>query len=51
MKPMTVAEASKYFKRTQRSIQRWCEDGTLLAFNYAVIRERSGRWIVLIPIK
>ncbi len=48
---MNVAEAAKYFQRTQRCIQLWCENGTLLAFNYQVIRERCGRWIILIPIQ
>jgi len=46
---VTVAEAAKYFNRTERSIQRWCENGTLLAFNYQVIREKCGRWMIVIP--
>jgi helix-turn-helix protein len=48
-KKLTVAEAAKYFGRCEFTIRRWCRDGTLLAFNYAVIRERPGCWTILIP--
>jgi hypothetical protein len=46
---MTVAQASRYFRRTPRRIQQWCRDGSLLAFNYGVVRESSGRWLIIIP--
>lgn len=46
---LTVAEAAKHFNRCQVTIRRWCADGTLLAFNYAVIRERPGCWTIIIP--
>ena len=46
---LTVAEAAKYFGRTQRTIQRWCVTGTLIAFNYRVIRDKSTRWLIVIP--
>jgi hypothetical protein len=46
---LTVAAAAKYFNRTERCIRLWCRNGTLLAFNYAVIRERPGCWTIVIP--
>ena len=46
---LTVSEAAQYFHKTERRIQQWCKDGYLIAFNYAVIRESSGRWIIVIP--
>lgn len=46
---LTVAEAAKYFNRTERCVRQWCINGTLLAFNYAVIRERPGCWTIVIP--
>jgi hypothetical protein len=46
---LTVAEAAKYFGKTERRIQQWCQDGWFLAFNCTVIRERCGRWIIVIP--
>lgn len=46
---LTVAEAAQYFGRTQRTIQRWCVTGTLIAFNYRVIRDKSTRWLIVIP--
>ena len=48
-KKMTVSEAARYFNRCEYTIRRWCKDGTLLAFNCAVIRERPGCWTILIP--
>lgn len=48
---ITVAEAAKYFQRSQRTIERWCQNGTLLAFNYQVIRERPGCWLIVIPTR
>ncbi len=45
----TVAEAAKYFNRTERCVRLWCKNGTLLAFNCAVIRERPGCWTIVIP--
>jgi len=47
---LTVSEAAKYFARSERCIRQWCRNGTLLAFNYAVIRERPGCWTILIPL-
>jgi hypothetical protein len=47
---LTVTEAAEYFGRTERLIQYWCKDGTLLSFGYAVIRERNGRWMIVIPL-
>jgi hypothetical protein len=44
---MTVAEAAKYFGRSQRTIRLWCLNGTLIAFNYSVIRTISGYSIVI----
>ena len=46
---LTVAEAAKYFGRTPRTIQRWCRGGTLIAFNYRVIRDETTRWLIVIP--
>lgn len=46
---LTVAEAAIHFNKTQRRIQQWCQQGWFLAFNYTVIRERCGRWIIIIP--
>lgn len=46
---LTVAEAAKYFNRAERTIQHWCRTGTLIAFNYQVIRARSTRWLIIIP--
>jgi len=46
---LTVAEAARYFNRSQWTIRRWCHDGTLLAFNCKVIRERPGCWLIVVP--
>jgi hypothetical protein len=46
---ITVKEAARYFRRSPITIQLWCRDGTLIAFNYAVIRDVSGRWLIVIP--
>jgi len=48
-KILTVEEAARYFGRTQRTIQLWCLNGTLIAFNYKVIRDSSSRWLIVIP--
>lgn len=46
---LTVAEAAKYFGRAERTIRHWCMTGTLVAFNYQVIRAKSTRWLIVIP--
>ncbi len=46
---LTIQEAAKHFNRTEQCIRLWCRNGTLLAFNYAVIRERPGCWTIVIP--
>ena len=48
-KTLTVSEAAKYFGRTERMIQLWCKNGTLIAFNCRVIREKPGCWTIIIP--
>jgi hypothetical protein len=45
----TVQEAAKYFKRSPQMIRQWCRNGTLLAFNYRVIREKNTRWLIVLP--
>ena len=44
---MSVAEAAKYFNRSERTIRLWCLDGTLIAFNCSVIRRVNGYVIVV----
>lgn len=46
---MTVAEAAKYFGRAERTIRWWCLSGTLIAFNYTVVRRPQGNWEIIIP--
>lgn len=46
---LTVNEAAKYFGRSKRTIQHWCREGTLIAFNCRVVREKPGCWLIVIP--
>ena len=46
---LTVQEAAKYFGRTPQLIRQWCRDGTLIAFNFKVIRHSSSRWLIVAP--
>ncbi len=46
---ITVEEAARIFKRSPQAIREWCRDGTLIAFNYAVIRDSSSRWLIVVP--
>jgi hypothetical protein len=48
-KTLTVQEAAKYFNRTEQCIRLWCRNGTLLAFNYRVIREKPKCWSIVVP--
>lgn len=47
---LTVKQAAQYFGRTERTVQMWCKNGTLIAFNCRVIRTKPGSWRILIPI-
>jgi len=46
---LTVAEAAQYFGRAERTIRHWCLTGTPIAFNYRIIRDKSTRWLIVIP--
>jgi hypothetical protein len=43
---LTPAEIATEYNRTQRTVQRWCNDGTLLAFNFLVVRYNHCWWIL-----
>lgn len=47
-KQLTVAEAAKYFHRSQQTIRKWVQDGTLIAANNTVIREKPGNWTIIV---
>jgi glutathionyl-hydroquinone reductase len=46
---VSVTEAAKYFKRTDRTIRNWCQDGTLEAFSCRVYRDARGRYWIWVP--
>jgi hypothetical protein len=46
---LTVAEAAKYFGRTERTIRYWCVMGTLIAAGNRVVRDQSTRWLIILP--
>jgi hypothetical protein len=45
----TTREAAQYFNRVPRTIRLWCVNGTLLAANCRVEREKLGGWVIYIP--
>jgi hypothetical protein len=44
---LTPAEIATEYNRTQRTVQRWCKDGTLRDFGFLVIRTGHTWWIRL----
>jgi hypothetical protein len=47
---LSVTEAARYYNRTEVSIRRWCRNGTLLAAGCRVMRDVTGRWIIILPL-
>lgn len=47
-KQLTVAEAAKYFGRSEPTIRQWIQNGTLIAANNTVIREKPGNWTIIV---
>lgn len=42
----TPAEIAAEYNRTQRTVQRWCKDGTLREFGFLVVRTKHTWWIL-----
>ena len=43
---LTPTEIATEYNRTPRTVQRWCQDGTLRAFGFLVIRYNHFWWIL-----
>lgn len=42
---LTPAEIAAEYNRHERTVQRWCADGTLRAFGFTVVRTGNSWWI------
>jgi len=41
---LTPVEYARVMRRSVRTVQHWCETGSLLAFRIPHFRDRRGRW-------
>lgn len=42
---LTPAEIAAEYGRTERTVRRWCSDGTLTEFGFKVLRTNNSWWI------
>jgi hypothetical protein len=45
---MTVKQAAVSFKKSERTINNWCVDGTFKDAGIEARRDLSGRWMILL---
>lgn len=41
---MSTSDIASQYGRTERTVRKWCSDGTLREFNFLVYRDRLGKW-------
>lgn len=46
---VSTREFAQEFRKTNRTVQRWCSAGFVLSLGYRIRRDATGHWEVGIP--
>lgn len=46
---VTTSEFAQEFRKTNRTVQRWCTAGFVLSLGYRIRRDVTGHWQVGVP--